>query len=126
MIIVKSLTSILLLFLIPSIAQSQVFPSQTITLTTGNRGTFQSNQSTTDRAVQQTFNFTFSSQEKTLNDQIRSNQRGRRQRQRDLSQINTSSFSLEKGQKRTIESVQSFDSYDFLQSSFSQNLSIEY
>ncbi len=110
----------------PPIAQSQVFPSQTITLTTGNRGTFQSNQSTTGRTVQQTFDFTFSSQEKALNDQVRSNQRGRRQRQRDLSQINTSSFSLETGQEQTVESVENFDSYDFLQSSFSQNLSIEY
>ena len=107
-------------------AYSQILPTQVVTLTVGNRGSVQTNQTIKEKDDDQFFSFSLATEDKRL--------RSNNQKKKKLSQtdtqydfdIRTGAYILESGTKKEVTKITTIDTFDYIDSTFNQSVSIDY
>ena len=131
-------------------AFSQMMPGQVITQTVGNQGSVTTERSFMETDTEQIFSFSLSTEDKRIRKKDKKktgnkNRKGKRrnrkgQRITQKNGINTqvvirtssditvgaSSFVLESGRRTEVTRVKIYDTYDYVDSTFNQTLSIDY
>lgn len=120
-------------FLLPSLlftaakpVLAQLHPSQVVTLTVGNRGTVESTRTFKEKDNDQFFSFSLVTEDKRLRNKNKKKKRKTgTETQYDFNVSNTS-YVLESGRKREVTRIKIVDTYDYLDSTFNQSVSIDY
>ena len=120
-------------FILPSIiltsvrpAFAQLLPTQVITLTVGNRGSVETTRTRKEKDNDQFFSFSLSTEDKKLQNK-NNKKKGKAQTQTEYDfNVRSGTYVLESGRKREVTRIKTVDTYDYIDSTFNQSISIDY